>query len=262
MLVDSHCHLNFPDFVPDRAEVITRAKASGVRVMQTICTKLYEFEDIYRIAESDPDIYCSVGVHPHESAQETIPSPEQLIMYANRPKTIGIGETGLDFYYEHSPRKEQEISFRNHIAAARETGLPVIVHSRNADAETVRILREEMHRGAFTGLIHCFSTTQYLSDHAVDLGLYISLSGILTFPKSQDLRDIAKTIPLDRLLVETDSPYLAPVPLRGKRNEPSFTVHTNRVLAELKGISEEECARITTDNFFRLFTKAKRPSAS
>lgn len=262
MLVDSHCHLNFPDFVPDRAEVISRAKASGVKVMQTICTKLHEFEDIYKIAESDPDIYCSVGVHPHESAHEPIPSPEQLINYANRPKTIGIGETGLDFYYEHSPRKEQEESFRNHIAASRETGLPLIVHSRNADEDTVRILKDEMQGGAFPGLIHCFSTTRYLSDNAVDLGLYISLSGILTFPKSQDLRDIAKTIPLNRLLVETDSPYLAPAPLRGKRNEPSFTIHTNKILAELKGVSEEHCAEVTTDNFFRLFTKAKRPLAS
>lgn len=262
LLVDSHCHLNFKDFGEDRAEVIRRAKDTGVGVMQTICTKLHEFEEIYAIAESDPDIYCSVGVHPHESAREPIPSPEALIAYANRPKTIGIGETGLDFYYEHSPRKEQEQSFRNHISASRETGLPLIVHSRSADEDTVRILEDEMNRGAFPGLIHCFSTTKYLSDHAIDLGFYISLSGILTFPKSQDLRDIAKTIPLQRLLVETDSPYLAPVPNRGKRNEPAFTRHTNKLLAEIKGVSEEECARVTTDNFFALFTKAKRPQAA
>ncbi len=259
LIVDSHCHLNFPDFKDDLEEVVARARAEGVGVMQTICTKMHEFPDIYAIAERFDDVYCSVGVHPHEAGVGSITSVETLVAAAKKPKTIGLGETGLDFYYEHSPRKEQEESFRNHIAASKETGLPIIVHTRDADEDTLRILADEMKEKSFPGLIHCFSSSQALGEACVEMGLYISLSGILTFKKAEELRAAAKALPMDRLLVETDSPYLAPMPYRGKRNEPAYTRHTSKLLAELKGISEEECAAATTDNFFRLFTKAVRP---
>lgn len=260
LLVDSHCHLNFPDFREDLDAVVDRAREQGVGVMQTICTKMHEFDGIYAIAEKYENVYCSVGVHPHEADKTPVTPVETLIAKGSQPKTIGIGETGLDYYYEHSPRKEQQASFRNHIAASRETGLPIIVHTRDADEDTIAILGEQMKAGAFPGLIHCFSSTRYLAEACIEMGLYISLSGILTFKKSEELRETTKALPIDRLLVETDAPYLAPMPHRGKRNEPAFTRHTNAVLAELKGIPEEECAAITTDNFFRLFTKAKKPS--
>jgi TatD DNase family protein len=258
MLVDSHCHLNFPDFSEDREEVIRRAQKAGVGIMQTICTKMHEFESIYAIADTHPNIYCSVGVHPHEAAKTKPVTAEELIEYTKRPKVIGLGETGLDFFYEHSPRMEQEASFRAHIEAARETGIPLIIHTRNAEEDTVRILKDEMKKGGFKGLIHCFASTQYLADFAMEIGFYISISGIITFKKSEDLRAVVKTVPVERLLVETDAPYLAPIPYRGKRNEPAFVKETNRIIAELKQIDEEECARITTENFFRLFNKAKQ----
>lgn len=261
MLVDSHCHLNFPDFAEDREEVIRRAQAAGVGVLQTICTKMHEFESIHDIAQAYPDVYCSVGVHPHEAAKTEMVSVEELVAAAQRPKVIGIGETGLDFYYEHSPRKEQEESFRRHIEAARQTDVPLIIHTRDAEEDTVRILQDEMGMGAFRGLIHCFTSTQYLADAALEIGFYISVSGVATFKKSDDLRAVLKTVPLERLLVETDAPYLAPVPFRGKRNEPSYVVETNKMLAELKGVSEEACGLATTENFFRLFNKASRPLA-
>lgn len=259
MLVDSHCHLNFPDFVEDLDAVVARAQGQGVGVMQTICTKMHEFDGILAIAEQYPHIYCSVGVHPHEVAHEPLVTAETLLQKAQHHKVIGIGETGLDFFYEHSPRREQEESFRNHIAACRESRLPLIVHTRNADEDTVRIMQDEMKQGAYSGLIHCFSSGQYMADAALEIGFYISVSGIATFKKAQELRDVLKTVPLERMLVETDAPYLAPMPHRGKRNEPSYVVETNKVLAELKEVDAETCANITTDNFFTLFTKAKRP---
>lgn len=259
MLVDSHCHLNFADFVEDLDDVVARAQEQGVGVMQTICTKMHEFDGILAIAEQYPHIYCSVGVHPHEADHEPMVTVEQLLEKAQHHKVIGIGETGLDFFYEHSPRREQEESFRRHIAACRETKLPLIVHTRDADDDTIRIMQDEMKKGEYPGLIHCFSSGQRMADAALEMGFSISVSGIATFKKAQELRDVLKTVPLDRLLVETDSPYLAPMPHRGKRNEPSFVMHTNKVLAELKEIDEAECAKITTDNFFALFTKAKRP---
>ena len=260
MLVDSHCHLNFPDYKDDLDAVIARAHEAGVGVMQTICTKSHEFLSIRAIAEKYDDIYCSVGIHPHEAGHDIV-SAEQLVEWASHPKVIGIGETGLDFFYEHSPRTEQEESFRRHIAASRITKLPIIIHTRDADEETVSILRDEMRKGAFPGLIHCFSTSQQLADSAVELGLYISISGIVSFKKAEALRDSIKTIPLNRILVETDAPFLAPIPYRGKRNEPAYVAETNKIVAELKGVSPEECARVTTQNFFDLFTKAKRPQA-
>lgn len=259
MLVDSHCHLNFPDFVEDLDNVVARAQAQGVGVMQSICTKMHEFDGILAIAEQYPHIYCSVGVHPHEAGHEPIVTAEQLLEKTRHHKVIGIGETGLDFFYEHSPRREQEESFRNHIAASRESGLPLIVHTRDADDDTIRILQDEMKQGAFPGLIHCFSSGQKMADAALEMGFYISVSGIVTFKKAEALREVLKTVPLERMLVETDSPYLAPIPYRGKRNEPAYVSETCKALAELKGVDAQTCAQVTTDNFFRLFTKAKRP---
>lgn len=258
MLVDSHCHLNFPDFGEDLDAVVARAGEAGVGVMQTICTKMREFDGILAIAERYPHVFCSVGVHPHEADHEPMVTTEELLEKAAHPKVIGIGETGLDFYYEHSPRKEQEESFRRHIAASRAARLPIIVHTRDADDDTIRIMRDEMGKGAFPGLIHCFSSGQEMADAALEMGFYISVSGIATFKKAEALRDTIRTVPLERLLVETDAPFLAPMPYRGKRNEPSYVVQTNKVLAELKGVSEEECAAVTTRNFFALFTKVKR----
>ena len=259
MLVDSHCHLNFPDFTPDLDAVIGRAREAGVGVMQTICTKMHEFDSILAIAEKHPDIYCSVGVHPHEAGEAEMVTVAELVEKTRHPKVIGLGETGLDFYYEHSPRKEQEESFRRHIAAAQETDIPIIVHTRDADDDTIRIMRDEMAKSPYRGLIHCFTSTQYLADAALEMGFYISISGIVSFKSAQALRDSVSTVPLERLLVETDAPFLAPIPYRGKRNEPAYVARTNEIVAELKGVDTETCARATTNNFFTLFTKAKRP---
>jgi TatD DNase family protein len=257
MLVDSHCHLDYAS-AEERPEIIVRARRAGVGALLTISTKLAEFAAVRAIAESDRDIWCSVGIHPHEAASDAPIDAAGLAALTAHPKVVGIGETGLDFYYEHSPRPQQEAVFRTHCAAARMTGLPLIVHTRDADAETAAILAEERPPA---GVIHCFSTGRELAEKAIELGFYISLSGILTFAKADELRTIARDLPLERLLVETDAPYLAPVPLRGKRNEPAFVVHTAKRLAELKGMSPGELAAITTANFFRLFAKARPPEA-
>ena len=260
MLVDSHCHLDFPEFAPELDAVVARARSAGVGVCVTIGTTLKGFPRVRAIAEQFPNVYCSVGIHPHESDTEVVAECATLTAHAASPKVIAIGETGLDYYYEHSSRDAQIANFRVHIAAARETGLPLIVHTRDADPETVEILRDEMGKGAFTGLIHCFTGTQFLADAALELGFYISVSGIATFKKSDTLRAVLKTVPLDRLLVETDAPYLAPMPHRGKRNEPAFVANTAAVLAELKSVSADALAEATTENFFRLFTRAERPA--
>ena len=260
MLVDSHCHLDFPDFAAELPDVVARAKAAGVGVCVSIGTKLSRFAEVAAVAEQFPDVYCSVGSHPHEAEQEPLANSTPILEMARRRKVVGIGETGLDYYYEHSPRGQQTANFRAHIGAARELKLPLIVHTRDAEDDTIDILRDEMGKGAFTGLIHCFTGTQRLADAALDLGLYISASGIATFKKSDALREVLKNVPLERLLVETDAPYLAPTPFRGKRNEPSFVVHTAATLAELKGVSPDVIAKTTTDNFFRLFTRAARPT--
>ena len=257
MLIDSHCHLDFPDFAPDLDGTVERARAAGVGLMLTIGTKLREFPGVLAIAERYPDVWCSVGVHPHEAAEEGDVTTDHLIELARHPKVVGFGETGLDFYYEHSPREAETRSFRAHIAAARETGLPLIVHTRDAEPETADILAEEMAKGPFTGLLHCFSSSRTLAEKAVALGFHISLSGIVTFKKSDDLRMTASRVPLDKLLVETDAPYLAPVPMRGKRNEPAFVAHTAALLAETMGISAEALATATSANFLRLFTKVR-----
>lgn len=260
-LVDSHCHLDFPDFADELDDVVARARDAGVGTMVTICTHLSRFERVRAIAERYEGIWCTVGVHPHEADSEgAAATAEALIERAADPLVVGIGETGLDFYYEHSARDAQTASFRSHIAAARETGLPLIVHTRDADDETVDILHAEYAKGPFTGVIHCFSTSRKLAEKALEIGMYISLSGIVTFRRAEDLRDTVRALPLDRLLVETDAPYLAPVPKRGKRNEPAFVAHTAAVVAELKGLGAAEFARITSDNFFRLFHKIEQCS--
>jgi TatD DNase family protein len=257
MLVDSHCHLDFPELAADLDGIMARAAAAGVGTMVTIGTKLSEIDKVLAIAERFDHVWCSVGVHPHEAGTET-GDTTRLVELAKHPKVVGIGETGLDYYYEHSPRAAQRAGFRAHIAAARETGLPLIVHNRDADDETAEILKEEQGRGHFTGVIHCFTAGPALAAAAIDLGLYISLSGIITFNKADDLRQTVRGLPLERLLVETDAPYLAPVPKRGKRNEPAFVAHTAAKLAELKGVGSAELAAQTTENFFRLFAKVRR----
>jgi TatD DNase family protein len=260
-LVDSHCHLDFPDYAGNVEAVVERARAAGVGVCVSIGTELARFPGVKAVAEKFPHVWCTVGVHPHEAEKELLDDEAALLAEAVHPKVVGIGETGLDYYYEHAPRQQQRSNFRSHISAGRNTGLPVIVHTRDADDDTIEILRDEMGKGAFTGLIHCFTGTQRLADAALEMGLYISVSGIATFKNSAALRDVIKTVPLDRLLVETDAPYLAPVPHRGKTNEPAFVVHTANMLAELKGITPGELATATTENFFRLFSKVQRPDA-
>jgi TatD DNase family protein len=257
MLVDSHCHLDFPDFAAERDDVLARARAAGIGHFLTIGTGLSRFPGVRAVAESAPDIDCTVGVHPHDAKDEPLSGPEVLLKEAEHPKVVGFGESGLDYFYGHSPREQQIANFRAHIAAAREARLPLVVHTRDADDDTIAILEEEQAKGAFTGLIHCFTGTERLARAALDIGFYISVSGIATFKKSESLRDIIKDVPLERLLVETDAPYLAPQPLRGKRNEPAFVVHTAAMLAELKGVGAEALADATTANFFRLFTKAR-----
>jgi len=260
MLVDSHCHLSFPDYREDLRAVMARARAADVGFMLTISTKLSDFPDVLGVAEAHENVWCTVGVHPHEAEKEGAKAnQEQLIALSEHPKVVGLGETGLDYFYEHSPREIQQAAFRAHIGAARATGLPLVVHSRNAEADTVAILEEEMGKGPFTGVIHCFTGGDALAKGALALGFYISLSGILTFKKADALRETARKIPLDRVLVETDAPYLAPMPYRGKRNEPAYTAETAKVAADLFGLEAAAFADRTTANFFRLFTKATRP---
>ena len=257
MLVDSHCHLDFPELRSDLPAVLARAAEAGVQAMLTIATRLDRFEGVRAVAETAPNIWCTVGIHPHEAADEPIDEPARLIAEASHPKVIGIGEAGLDYFYEHSPRQDQVRNFRAHIAASRETGLPLVVHARDADEDLCQILREEHAAGAFPGLIHCFSSGRGLAETALELGLYISISGIVTFKKADDLRAIIRDVPIERLLVETDAPYLAPVPHRGRSNEPAFVRQTAIAVAALKEVSLETLAERTTANFFRLFDKAR-----
>jgi len=256
-LVDSHCHLDYPELSRDATGVMARARNAGVGHMLTIGTKITQFPNVLSIAERFDNVSCSVGIHPHEAAVEPEMDVEKLTAFARHPKVVAFGETGLDFFYEHSPRLEQERSFRVHIAAARENNLPVIVHTRDADQETATILAQEVEKGVFTGVIHCFSSGRNLAEQCLALGFYISLSGIVTFKKAEALREVVNLVPMDRILVETDSPYLAPVPHRGKTNEPAFVAHTAAAVAQIKGISRDELAKATTENFFRLFSKAK-----
>jgi TatD DNase family protein len=257
LIVDSHCHLNFSDFAEDFSEVLSRAEEAEVGILQTICTRMSEFEEIYQIAHQHDSIYCSVGVHPCNVQEAPLVSVEELVTAAQKPKVIGIGETGLDYFHSTDHILLQQESFRIHIEASRQTGLPVIIHCRDAEEDTVAILKEEKAKGDFPALIHCFTGTQWLADQVLALGLSISLSGILTFKNAKEIQSVAKSIPMDRILVETDAPYLAPMPHRGKRNEPAFTRHTCEFLANLKGVSLQEAAQQTTENFFNLFRKAK-----
>jgi len=257
MLVDSHCHLDFSEFREEREAIIARARSAGVETMLTISTRLDEFQGVRAVAEAHDGIWCSVGAHPHEAKDHADLAPRELVALAAHSKVIGIGETGLDFHYGLSPRDVQERVFRAHIAAARETGLPLIVHAREADREVAHILDEERPP---PGVMHCFSSGRALAEAALALGFYISISGIVTFRNAADLRAIVRDLPLDRLLVETDAPYLAPVPYRGKRNEPAFIAATAAAVAELKGIELQHLAEMTSANFFRLFDKASAPA--
>ncbi len=257
MLVDSHCHLDFPDFAAEADDVVARARSAGIGHMLTICTRVRKFDDVLAVAERFPDVTCSVGTHPHSATEERDVKVSEIIAHTKHPRVVAIGEAGLDYFYQKSSREDLEAGFRSHIAAARETGLPLVIHTRDADEDTARILREEMSKGAFKAVLHCYTGGRALAETGIELGLYVSFSGILTFPKSSGLRELAAALPLDRLLVETDAPFLAPQPHRGKRNEPSFVRHTAKVLAEVKGVSEAQIAEMTTANFFRLFAKAK-----
>lgn len=258
MIVDSHCHLDFPDFAGEAEALITRAAAADVRLMVTIGTRVRDFGQVRAIAEAHPQVYCTVGTHPHEAEKEADVGIERLVELAAHPKVIGIGESGLDYFYDSAPRDVQAEVFRRHIAAARITGLPLCIHARDADDDMARILEEETAKGAFPILLHCFSSGRELMERATALGAFVSFSGILTFKRSDDLRAIARDMPMDRLLVETDAPYLAPLPWRGKRNEPAYVAHTAKVLAEVKAVAPEEMAAITTANFARLFAKVPR----
>ncbi len=256
MLVDSHCHLDYytPAELPD---VLARAAEAGVGEMVTIGTTLAQSDTLPALIEGHPNLWCTAGVHPHHAVEAPIPSPEALAERARHPRVIGIGESGLDYFYDKSPRGVQAENFRAHIRGARLADVPLCIHARDADDDIVLILKQERDRdGGFDFLLHCFSSSRRLAEAALELGGYISFSGILTFPKSQDIRDIARDVPLDRLLVETDSPYLSPVPFRGKRNEPARVAHTAAVLAELRGLTPDALAELTTANFRRLFRKA------
>jgi TatD DNase family protein len=262
MLVDSHCHLDFPALAEEGAAVIERADAAGVRVMQTIGTHLDDFDRVLAIAAAHPGVYCSVGVHPHRATREPIAGPEPLLAHIGHAKLIGIGESGLDYHYDHSPRDVQATVFRAHIAAARASGLPLIVHTRDADQDTIAMLRDAMAEGRFSGVIHCYSSSPELAFQALELGLYLGIGGILTFRRSDQLRRTVRELPLERLLLETDAPYLAPEPFRGQRNEPAYVGKVAAALADLKGLAIAEVERATTANFFRLFAKAQPPDAA
>ena len=255
MLIDSHCHLDFPDFAGELALVLARAEAAGVAALLTIGTKLAAFPGVHEIALRFPQICCSVGVHPHEAAAEPEAAVERLLALAALPKVVGIGETGLDYHYTLSPPAAQKRAFQSHIEAAQASGLPLIVHAREADCDIAQLLTAAAAKAPLRGVLHCFSSSQRLADTAVELGFYVSFSGILTFKNAEAVRQVAGRLPLDRLLLETDAPYLAPVPLRGKRNEPAFLAHTAAALARLRGLSVAEIEAQTTENFFRLFNR-------
>ncbi len=262
MLIDSHCHLDVKGLDEEFDDVLARASAAGVGGMITICTRVEQFPRVLALAERRDSIWCSVGLHPHDAASEPDLASAELVRLSAHPKVVGIGECGLDYHYDMSPRDIQRAQFLKHIQAARETGLPLIVHSRAADEEMAEVLRSETAKGAFPGVMHCFSSGPELAEAALDIGFYLSFSGILTFKTAAELRDIARAAPHDRLLVETDSPFLAPVPMRGKRCEPAYVAHTANCLAGLLGLGADETAKLTTENFHRLFAKAVLPAAA
>ncbi|MBN9542916.1 MAG: TatD family hydrolase [Alphaproteobacteria bacterium] len=257
MIVDSHCHLNYKDFQEDFDLVLQRAKQNGVSYMQTISTYISEFPEVLAIAEKYDNIFCSVGLHPCHVMDEAPPSADKIIQLTNHPKVIGIGETGLDYYHKPFDEDLQKMSFQNHIIAAQETGIPLIIHSRDADNDTIEILEEHLKIKDFKFLIHCFTGSKPFAERVLEIGGYISFSGIITFKNAIDLQNIAKFVPLSRILIETDAPYLAPVPFRGKRNEPAYTLHVAEFLSTLKDINLDEVKQTTTQNFRELFNKAK-----
>lgn len=254
--IDSHCHLNYKGLVEEQQAVLERARARGVKGMLNISTREREWGDVIATAEREPDIWATVGIHPHEADAHPDVDTAKLVAASAHPKVIALGETGLDYYYDHSDRARQQASFRAHIAAARETGLPIVVHTRDAEDDTAAILRDEMGKGAYGGVIHCFTASDAFADIALDLGFYISISGIVTFKNARDLQATAQRLPQERLLIETDAPFLAPVPHRGKTGEPAFVADTAAFLADLRGESIEELAAATRRNFFDLFAKA------
>ena len=256
MLIDSHCHLEYEGLVDDQVDVLVRARAAGVGGFLNISTKRSEWERVIATAEREPDVYASVGIHPHHADDHRELTVDDLLAFTAHPRVIGLGETGLDYYYDRSDRDTQQRLFRLHIAAARETGLPVIIHTRDAEDDTARLLTEEMEQGSFPALIHCFTASAEFGSRVLELGLSISISGIITFKNAGDLAEFAREIPVDRLLVETDSPFLAPVPHRGRPCEPAFVADTARFLAASRGISMEELGQQTTANFHALFSKA------
>jgi TatD DNase family protein len=259
MLIDTHCHLDFADFEAERDELVARAHQAGVTQMVTISTRVKKLPALLALTERYPSVFCSVGTHPNNAGEELDVTADDLVRLAQaHDKVVAIGEAGLDYFYDTQTPADQQTGFRRHIEAARRTQLPLVIHSRSADEDMAAILTEETGKGTFPFILHCFSASQGLADAGVALGGYVSFSGILTFPKSEEIREIAKTVPLDRLLVETDAPYLAPKRWRGKRNEPSYVVNTAEVLAEVKGVSYDEMARLTTENAFRCFSKMTR----
>ncbi len=256
MLVDSHCHLDFPELQADLDGVIDRAEAAGVKRIVTISTRVGRFATYREIAERDARVFCTVGTHPHNAGDEPDMPLDEIVRLSAHPRCVAIGEAGLDYHYDKSPRDVQRRVFRTHIKAARQTGLPLVIHARDADSDMIEILTSEMREGRFDAVLHCFSSSEELALTGVEIGLYVSFSGIVTFKRSDALREIARKIPLERVLVETDAPYLAPQPFRGKTNEPAYTAHTARSLADTLGIGFEELAEATTSNFYRLFKKA------
>ena len=261
MLTDSHCHLDFPEFAAELPDVIARAHRAGVGRLITISTRVARFSDIAAIADRFENVFFTVGTHPHQAAEEPDIPAERLIELARHPKCVGIGEAGLDYHYDYAPREVAARVFRTHIAAARASGLPLVIHARDADADVAKILEDEMGQGPFNAVLHCFTSSRALAETGLRLGCFVSFSGIVTFKTSQDLRAIAADVPIDRMLVETDAPFLAPVPHRGKRNEPAFVAETARVLAGLKGMSEAEFATATSANVARLFSKLPQLAA-
>jgi TatD DNase family protein len=258
MLIDHHCHLDFPAFAGDLDGIIGRARTAGVGMLVSISTRVRRFAGLCAIAERYPQVFCSIGTHPHYAHEELDVAVEEIVRLAEHVKVVAIGEAGLDYFYDNSPREAQLKGFRNHIAAAQATGLPLVIHARDADADVAAILVEEMAKRPFSAVLHCFTGGPELARRALEMGIYVSFSGILTFKKSDALREIATSVPLDRLLVETDAPYLAPGKFRGRRNEPAYVVETAKELARLKGVAEAEIARATTENFFRLYAKTPR----
>jgi TatD DNase family protein len=255
MLADSHCHLNYKGLVEEQQAVLARARARGVTAMLNIATRESEWDAVIGTAEREPDVWATVGIHPHEADKHPDVDTAKLLERASHPRVVGLGESGLDYYYDHSDRMRQQASFRAHVAAARESGLPLVVHTRDAEDDTLGILAEEMDRGAFTGVIHCFTGTGAFADKCLELGMYISISGVVTFKSARDLQETAARVPIDRLLIETDAPFLAPVPHRGKTGEPAFVADTAAFLAGLRGEDEGELRRRTAENFHSLFAK-------